>query len=64
MDFKKETIRHSGDIDHDKTFCIFAVRVNNDGTTGQRKLRAVEPYYLMQGFTVEQGDGYLFHRKN
>lgn len=53
MDFKKETIRHSGDKDHDKTFCIFAVRVNADGTTGQRKLRAGEPYYLMQGFTVD-----------
>lgn len=53
MDFKKEVIRHGGDRDHDKTFCIFAVRVNKDDTTGQRKLRAVEPYYLMQGFTVE-----------
>lgn len=53
MDFKKETIRHSGDKDHDKTFCIFAVRVSKDGTKGQRKLRAEEPYYLMHGFTVD-----------
>lgn len=53
MDFKKEVVRHGGDIDHDKTFCIFAVRVNTDNTTGQRKLRAGEPYYLMQGFTVD-----------
>ena len=53
MDFKKEVIRHGGDRDHDKTFCIFAVRVNKDETTGQRKLRAEEPYYLMQGFTVD-----------
>lgn len=52
-DFKKEVIRHGGDRDHDKTFCIFAVRVNTDMTTGQRKLRAGEPYYLMQGFSVE-----------
>ena len=52
-DFKKEVIRHGGDGDHDKTFCIFAVRVNTDKTTGQRKLRAGEPYYLMQGFTVD-----------
>lgn len=53
MDFEKEVIRHGGDIDHDKTFCIFAVRVNTDNTTGQRKLRAKEPYYLMQGFAVD-----------
>lgn len=53
MDFKKEVVRHGGDIDHDKTFCIFAVRVKTDNTTGQRKLRAGEPYYLMQGFTVD-----------
>lgn len=53
MDFKKEVIRHGGDKDHDKTFCVFAVRVNADKTTGQRKLMAGEPYYLMQGFTVE-----------
>ena len=53
MDFKKEVIRHGGDRDHDKTSCIFAVRVNKDDTTGQRKLRAEEPYYLMQGFTVD-----------
>ena len=52
-DFKKEIIRHGGDTDHDKTFCIFAVRVNTDNTTGQRKLRAGEPYYLMRGFTVD-----------
>jgi predicted ATPase len=51
--FKKETIRHGGDRDHDKTFCVFAVRVNTDKTTGQRKLRAGVPYYLMQGFNVE-----------
>ncbi len=53
MDFKKEVIRHGGDRDHDKTFCIFAVRVNKDDTTGQRKLRAGESYYLMQGFAVD-----------
>lgn len=53
MEFKKEVIRHGGDRDHDKTFCIFAVRVNTDNTTGQRKLRAKEPYYLMQGFAVD-----------
>ena len=53
MSFKKEVIRHGGDRDHDKTFCVFAIRVNKDGTTGQRKLRAGEPYYLMQGFTVD-----------
>lgn len=53
MDFKKEVIRHGGDRDHDKTFCIFAVRVNAGGTTGQRKLRAGVPYYLMQGFSVD-----------
>ncbi len=52
-DLKKEVIRHGGDTDHDKTFCIFAVRVNADKTTGQRKLRVGEPYYLMQGFKVE-----------
>ena len=39
-EIKKEVIRHGGDKDHDKTFCIFAVRVNTDNTTGQRKLRA------------------------
>ncbi len=50
---KKERVRGPGDRGHDKTFCIFAVRVNQDGTTGQRKLVAGVPYYLMQGFTVE-----------
>ena len=61
MDFKKEIIRHGGDRDHDKTFCIFAVRVIKDDTRGQRKLRAGEPYYLMQGFTVD-GDTVLVSR--
>lgn len=45
--------RHAGDKDHDKTFCVFAVRVNRDGSTGQRKLLAGMPYYLMKGFEVE-----------
>lgn len=49
----KDVIRRGGDKDHDKTFCIFAVRVNKDKSTGQRKLLAGTPYYLMQGFTVE-----------
>jgi energy-coupling factor transporter ATP-binding protein EcfA2 len=53
MDIKKDIIRRGGDADHDKTFCIFAVRVNSDNTTGQRKLRAGEPYYLMRGFVVD-----------
>lgn len=48
-----EIIRHSGDKDHDKTFCVFAVRVNRDVSTGQRKLMAGVPYYLMKGFDVE-----------
>ena len=52
-DFKKEVIRHGGDTDHDKKFCIFAVRVNADKTAGQRKRRYGEPYYLMRGFTVD-----------
>lgn len=49
----KNVIRRGGDKDHDKTFCIFAVRVNKDKSTGQRKLLAGTPYYLMQGFTIE-----------
>lgn len=48
-----QIIRHAGDKDHDKTFCVFAVRVNGDGSTGQRKLLAGMPYYLMKGFEVE-----------
>lgn len=39
--------------DKDTTFCIFAVRVNSDGSTGQRKLVALKPYYLMKGFSIE-----------
>lgn len=46
-------IRHAGDKDHDKTFCVFAVRVNRDGSTGQRKLLAGVPYYLMNGFSID-----------
>lgn len=48
-----QIIRYAGDKDHDKTFCVFAVRVNRDGSTGQRKLLAGVPYYLMKGFEVE-----------
>lgn len=52
----KDVIRRGGDEDHDKTFCLFAVRVNKDKSTGQRKLLAGMPYYLMQGFSVEGGN--------
>lgn len=47
-------IRRSGDKDHDKTFCVFAVCVNSDKSIGQRKLLAGVPYYLMEGFSVEE----------
>ncbi len=46
-------IRNAGDKDHDKTYCVFAIRVNRDGSTGQRKLMAGVPYYLMQGFSID-----------
>ena len=46
-------IRRTGDQDHDKTFCVFAVRVNSDKSTAQRKLLAGVPYHLMKGFCIE-----------
>lgn len=46
-------IRHSGNKNHDKTFCVFAVRVNQDESTGQRKLLAGVPYFLMNGFSID-----------
>jgi energy-coupling factor transporter ATP-binding protein EcfA2 len=58
---KLGVIRHGGDVDHDKPFCIFAIRVNSDNSKGQRKLHANVPYYLMQGFSIE-GD-YIYVEK-
>lgn len=45
------SVRKAGDKDN--RFCIFAVRVNANGSTGQRKLIAQKPYYLMKGFSIE-----------
>lgn len=50
---RREVIRRGGDADHDKTFCLFAVRANSEESVGKRKLRAHEPYYLMQGFEID-----------
>lgn len=55
---KKTVIRHSGDVDHDKTFCIFAIKANAEGSTGIRKLKAGVPYYFMQGFSIQ--DDYVY----
>lgn len=56
---RSEIIRRGGDADHDKTFCIFAVRVNTEDSVGKRKLHANTPYYLMQGFEIEGDNIYV-----
>lgn len=55
----KEIIRRPGDQDHDKTFCVFAVRINKEGSRGQRKLVAGKSYYLMQGFQIAENQIYV-----
>lgn len=50
---RREVIRRGGDADHDKSFCLFAVRANSEESVGKRKLNSNTTYYLMQGFEID-----------
>lgn len=52
-----DVLRKKGD--GDKTFCIFAVKVNSDDSVGRRKLTPNSPYYLMKGFEIDGDNVYI-----
>ena len=40
--------------DLDDAFCVFAVQVNSESSTGKRKLVFGRPYYLLEGFSIHE----------